>query len=281
MKNLLNKSLVKHLVLLFGTALAFTACKKNDETIQSGADKQKMAQLIADDIQRSNTLISAFSLGVNGVNKKDEKKVDGRLAGEESCVAFTIYPADLTTFPKTFTYDFGNGCVDDNKNKKGKVILSFGTPWEPNAYVGVEFLNYHENYNKINGGYKLTNHSTAKGLNFTFEANNISLTDSAGKVFSYNIVQNYSQVAGNNTWQGEDDIYEITGTASTILSDGQTLSWSITNPLIKANTCSWAQAGAGIFMLNGKKIDVDYGNGNCDNKATIKIDDYTSEITLH
>ena len=270
---------LKSVSALCGVALMVSACKKNDDNEQSGPSKQMMAQIAAQDIQRSNMLSNSFALGFQGANQSTQQKnPEGRMAS--SCVAFTIFPADFTTYPKTLTYDFGNGCIDDNKNKKGKIILSVGTPWKSDSYIAASFLNYSENYNKLDGTYKLTNKSTSDGIFLTFEANNITLTDSSGKAFIYNIVQNYKQIAGNKTWQIEDDIYEITGSASTVLSDGQKLSWLIVNPLIKTNSCGWVQSGKGIFTLNSKNINVDYGNGTCDNKATIQIDDYITEVTL-
>lgn len=52
-------------------------------------------------------------------------------------------------------------------------------------------------------------------------------------------------------------------------------------PLIKNYICRWIVKGKiGIAKSNTDTAVIDYGNGDCDNKATITINGLSKEITL-
>ena len=75
-------------------------------------------------------------------------------------------------------------------------------------------------------------------------------------------------------------MYNITGTINSVLTNGETVDWTIQTPLVKANNCYWVSAGTGTLNINGLDALVDYGDGNCDNKATVTVNGQTYNITL-
>lgn len=112
-------------------------------------------------------------------------------------------------------------------------------------------------------------------------AENIQAADANGYTLAYDAVQTFTQTAGHPTWwDWADDVYSITGTINSVLTNGETVDWAIQTPLVKANNCYWVSAGTGILNINGLDFAVDYGDGNCDNKATVTVNGQTYQITL-
>jgi hypothetical protein len=264
---------------ILAISITTVGCKKDNSqdstaTVQTTTDALKATQLI------TNT----FAMAINGNAKAQKFRNDDTPTLEErgdSCGAITIAPLDWLTYPKTVIYDFGTGCKDwDGKLKTGKLILKISKLWEPNASVQVSYDNFTEDGVKIEGTFTFTNNSTFGTTNITFVADNIKITNKEGKVLSYNVRQNYKQIAGLNNWDWTDDVYDITGDISAVLSDGQKINWVINSALKKANTCAWVQAGTGTLKINGSDISVDYGANTCDNLATVTIDGVKYEIKL-
>ena len=78
-----------------------------------------------------------------------------------------------------------------------------------------------------------------------------------------------------------DDVYSITGTASGTSFDGTQFSSNITNPLIFALNCRWVEKGTIEFIPSDKITrTIDFGNGDCDNDATISIAGLSFNIKL-
>jgi hypothetical protein len=141
--------------------------------------------------------------------------------------------------------------------------------------------NYTENGVKLEGSFTFKNLSTTNAGIFNIVAQNIKLTDATNTTLSYNATQTYTQVAGHASWwDWSDDVYNVTGNIDSALSTGETATWTIQTPLVKANNCYWVSAGTGLLTINGLDYQVDYGNGNCDNTATVTVNGQVYTITL-
>ena len=79
-----------------------------------------------------------------------------------------------------------------------------------------------------------------------------------------------------------DDVYSIAGSNSFSSSFGNTLDVTITTTLSKAYTCHNVGSGVISFTYN-KKLNgtLDFGNGTCDNQATITVGTMTKDVTLN
>ncbi|MBK8424854.1 MAG: hypothetical protein IPL27_02220 [Lewinellaceae bacterium] len=250
------------------------ACKKDN------TDTTDPAVATAVQALRSQQLInSSFGIALHGA-----EKANGLVnqSVEDRCSAVTVFPADLTTFPKTITVDFGNGCTDsDGKFKTGKVVVTVGKIWEADTEVSILYDNYTEDGAQLSGRFTLKNQSNANAGVFSIVAEDIKAADTQGFTLDYNAVQTFTQIAGHPTWwDWNDDVYEITGTIQSVLTNGETVDWTIQNPLTKANNCAWVSEGIGLLNINGLDVGVNYGNGSCDNKGTLTINGQTYEVTL-
>lgn len=252
-----------------------TACKKDnanpatDPAVESATQALRSQQFIA----------TSFGIALRGAAEADGFAHDG---ADDRCGSLTISPLDPAAFPKVVTVDFGTGCTDsDGKFKSGKVTLTFGKIWEPGSEVSLVYDNYTEDGAKLSGTFALQNQSTPDAGVFTVLAQNVKAADATGHTLDYDAVQTFTQTAGHGTplnWN--DDVYNVTGTINTVLTNGETVDWTIQTPLVKANNCFWVSAGTGVLDINGLAVGVDYGDGACDNKATVTVNGQTYQITL-
>jgi hypothetical protein len=88
-------------------------------------------------------------------------------------------------------------------------------------------------------------------------------------------------VAGQNTPQLSDDAYDITGSANGINRKGNAFTATITTALHVQAGCPYIESGVVEHTVNNKTYTLDFGNGTCDNQATITVNGVSRTITLH
>jgi hypothetical protein len=78
-----------------------------------------------------------------------------------------------------------------------------------------------------------------------------------------------------------DDYSLIHGTGEGTNRNGKEFSVEIAAPLRREASCRWVSSGTLNIRIKDKKDrSVDYGNGDCDNKAEVTIDGTPFEFTL-
>ncbi|MFW5821666.1 MAG: hypothetical protein ACOCWA_10265, partial [Bacteroidota bacterium] len=78
-----------------------------------------------------------------------------------------------------------------------------------------------------------------------------------------------------------DDVILITGYVNYEAANGATFSKTIIYPLVKTGACRFMVEGIVSFTLNGEDFaELDYGDGTCDDVATITKDNETRQITI-
>jgi hypothetical protein len=252
-----------------------TACKKENDNTATDPAVESATQAL-----RSQQLIAtSFGIALRGAEEADGFVSQG---ADDRCGSITITPADPNAFPKVITLDFGTGCTgSDGKFRSGKITVSFSKIWQPGSEASIQYDNYTEDGASLSGKFTLQNQSTANAGVFTFLAQDIQAADANGYTLGYNATQTFTQTAGQATWwDANDDVYNITGTINSVLTNGETVDWTIQTPLVKANNCYWVSAGTGLLDINGLAVNVDYGDGTCDNKATVTVNGQTYVITL-
>jgi hypothetical protein len=93
----------------------------------------------------------------------------------------------------------------------------------------------------------------------------------------------HTQTEGNGTPLNLlDDVYTITGNSTGINSNNNSWITEITQPLIRKFGCAWREKGQITLTVKSNSITaiLDYGDGACDNKATVTINGVTIPITL-
>jgi len=186
------------------------------------------------------------------------------------------------SYPNTLTIDYGPDGVTGPYGhvRKGKLVIDYTAPL--NSAGAVRTLN-HEDFSidqvQVEGTITLTN----QGLNpsgdlvFLRVVLDRSLTFPSGKVSSWNASQILTQVEGVGTDPRLDDVWSITGSASGSNRDGKNFSLNTPEALLYPTACRWIVDGIISITIEGESISIDYGDGSCNNDATITIPDGSTQ----
>ncbi|QEH40498.1 hypothetical protein [Chitinophaga sp. XS-30] len=264
----------------------FFACKKEDK---EGADEQQDVQVMG--VAQKEAEINAIyedalevtletSASDNGLDGSSRKAPTGTEPQARFCPSMEIsyLPADLETWPKTIRIDFLTGCTDQfNRTRKGAILVSLNKPiFLQGAEAIITFEDYYVNDIKVEGT------QTVQSL-FPGYAYNVSagkLTFPGGKVMEYSGSRTITLKEGAETpLVLMDDVYELSGNA-TVKDSLVTAQVVTTEKLIRKLNCAYIDKGILTITANGQVATLDYGNGECDNKAMLTLKDKSKEITL-
>lgn len=266
--------------LALAIALTFFSCKKVKEAVDT-----KPADAIALSIASgtSETLYDdAFDVVLQDGESNSIAGRETAAARTGSCATVTLSPADLTTFPKTMTIDFGAGCTSSNNiTRKGKLIAVLsGKIRTAGTTLAVSFDNYSVNGFKVEGNYMITNNG-GTGLNFTRQVSNGKLTYPDGATwYTYTGTHTLAQTGGSGTVTFADDNFSVTGNGITTSSAGNSLTVNITTPLVKAGTCRNISSGIEQFTYNSISGSLNFGDGTCDNLALLTVGVFSQTVIL-
>ena len=185
-------------------------------------------------------------------------------------------------FPKTVTINYGDGCLcRDGKFRKGAVILHFTGPLRrAGSVLTVTLRNYHVNRAHIEGIKTITNLSAAGVIKYSVKIQEGRVTWPSGRGFTYVGGQTVTQIEGMDTRTIRDDAYQIEGRNQTTYASGLVVVKNTETPLIKKISCHWLVQGIVKITINDRVLFINFGNGECDNKAIISWSGGEREITL-
>ena len=189
------------------------------------------------------------------------------------CAEITVTPND-STYPKTITIDFGNGCLGhDGKFRSGAIIVHLTAPLRrPGSVVTITFRNYYVNRVHLEGKKVISNLSDPPMHKWSVQVVGGKVTFPTGRGYSYQGIKVKTQVGGMDTRIVRDDVYEITGRSQTECNSGLTITLNTESPLVKKIACSWISDGELKIKINDRVLYLDYGipgDGQCDNKALL------------
>lgn len=254
------------------TGLIFSSCQKKVEDLQQSANDNSVAESAFNDI---------YAQVEDSYNSSTQNK---NLTS--TCAVITIDKPDTTNFPKKVTIDFGSGCTDDRGiTRTGKIIADItGKFRESGTVVTVTLENFTRNGNAITGQKTITNNgpNAAGHYVYTINVNDASITTDKGTI-SWSSSRQREWISGFDTkWPNiSDDEFLITGSVSGVNSLDREFSIEITTALNVKRDCKWITAGVvEITSELGQTRKLDYGDGTCDDKATLHVRNKTKEITL-
>ena len=299
---------IKFIPLAFMTMLSasllFTACKKNSTdtlsaeevertvvTMEAEAEADVIFDGIFDDVAGVNdevgmgTGIGNFGRPANndGNGYLDQARTD---SGGVRCFTVTVTPLQPGVFPKTVVLDFGTGCLGhDGRTRKGKITTVYtGRLSVPGSEATTTFTNFYVDSIKVEGTHIAKNTSTSNNRSFTLKVIAGKLSKPSGNYTEWNKLKTWVQTEGNGTPNFLlDDVFSITGNANGTVKFGTNMmQWTttITSPIIRKYTCRWPVSGTVEMTRNSRTSTLDYGNGTCDNKATLTINGNVRIITL-
>lgn len=291
-------------VFLFTGLIAVSSCKKDnsannpatpaDGAIMDAAQSDASASDQFDDVFNITMGVQAtdagedIGLGTGGGILYKPAAPGATLSPDSAhCYTVTVVPKIAHQFPKTVTIDFGDGCLGkDGKLRKGKIVSIFTGPmFIPGSKTSTTFINYSVDSFKIEGTHTIENTSTSNKQAWTVQVIGGKITNTqSGFWRKWDGMREHKQTQGNGTpLYLLDDVYEISGNATGSNSNGNSWKSVITDPLIRNFTCPWLVKGKVTITKNANNNSaiLDYGDGSCDNKATVTINGVTHIITLH
>jgi len=305
MKLILNPT---HLItLVFVSVLVFGSCKK--ETSADTAEEEFASQASSEaDAEADDIFNEVFDnvMGVNadvafggtGVFGKMNSGTVGQTARLTACPDVTITHLSTTSvFPVKIVMDFGTGCTGrDGRNRSGKIIAEYTNRLTfPGAKATTTFENYSVDSIKIQGTHIITNQSDISSTNcmthkWKVVVENARLIKSNGNYVEWNSTRTIGQWEGMCTpFIPLDDIYKIEGSSNGKVKRGNLLiAWKseTAEPLVKKFSCRWLVKGVIRIIRQNLATNspwvatINYGLGDCDNKALATINGVTHIITL-
>lgn len=207
------------------------------------------------------------------------------------CNGATLDVADNGNGTYTMTMDFGSGTTcTDQKKREGKLVGVFNGKWN---VAGSKVTITPQNYfvTTVSGtkyGFEFTKTITNLGVNTSnFHEYNTKITNATLTSTSGTILWESDRTVEWVDGYGSDDPttykYNIkTGTASGTATNGVQFTAEITSPLVVDNSCQYRiiKGILEITPLGAAKRVIDYGDGTCDDKATLSIGSFTSTLVL-
>ncbi len=259
--------------LLFIPALAmmmiFSSCSEEGEN-QADLESQF-------DLETESTLDSNYEDVDDIVDASLESVSDietGRVADDEILDGATItHDKDNNII----TIDYGTGVEGPGgRIRKGVIIIIYSDlRWIPGAFRQVTFENFSIDDVKVEGTRRLENtaETTEDNPEFTVTlvGGKLTFTDSTTATREVNKVRTW-----NRAPNPLNDEVSVTGNAGGSRRDGGTYGMEILEPIVYKRDCRRARvfipvSGVKQITSGDNVMIVDYGDGECDNLATITI----------
>jgi hypothetical protein len=258
---------------VFGSFLAFslllTSCNKEEEGV--AVDTELLAANAQIDF--GNEL--DFNAGVDVASENSSYSSRNSSPFESlspTCATITVDNATPGVFPKTFTVDFGTGCLHNGITRSGIITVTFSDYFinYGSTMTIVRTNNYYINSRKLEGTVVYENVTTNSSIpKWNRTVTNGVLTTLTGNVFTFSGTRTVQQTAGVGTLTLGDNTYEVlSGNHTVTKANGSTLTVTVVETLIKNYACNYISQGQ--LNLQGSFLDgiLDYGDNTCDNQAT-------------
>lgn len=256
----------------------FTSCKKDQNIVNetSSSSDDALAERIYDNV--SNIADEAYSEKSGTLKSTDVRRL---FLGD--CVEISL---DTVSVPHALIIDFGteNCLCNDGRYRRGKIIVSFtGRYRHPGTVITHGFDGYYVDDNKVEGTKVVTNmgFNEANHMYYQIEVVGVIFLANGGGTVSWNSSLIREWVEGLFTFTLWDDVYLISGTSSGIRANGETWQRTTITPLRKELGCRHFVSGILEITPGERPVRVlDYGDGECDNIATVTINGQVFTIYL-
>jgi hypothetical protein len=279
-------SLSKCLVVVATVGILLNSCKKEKDedpldTDTTTAGDNALAEGYFNDANSISDQAAAGNLTsfISGnPNESEERDM------MSSCALITH---DTTSSPRTITINFGpsNCLCNDGRYRRGVINVSYTGHYRDSLSTHtITFTNYYVNDNQVTGSKTVTNNgrNNAGNLTFTISVNGSVIKANNGGTVTWVSNRTREWIAGDNTLIWADDVYLISGTASGTNSAGSSYTANITAALKIKLSCKWIVSGQMDLTPAGKAVrTINWGNGDCDDDATVAINGNTYNINLN
>jgi len=272
---------MKHLNVLMMVALAialFVSCQKDSNSagplITSFVDGDQVTSYYDD-----------ATVEIDEVTMTDDNSQSAKVAyamADDVTSSRSVVTTDNTdgSITKTVTYvNWTNPQGIGQHKKNGVIVINIaGGPLQNIFTRTATFQNFTFDGNAIEGT-RLINKTFNNVYTVILTGGKVTFSD--GTIYTRESTQIRSWVSGYdspyNIW---DDIWTIEGTANGINRAGNVYSHNIINPLMIKLDCRWIVSGTIDIVVGNESATVDYGDGSCDNNATLTCNGKSYDFKL-
>jgi len=252
---------------IFLSVLLFNSCEKGDDPKLSNDQVIKVVEML--DLYNSDR-----------VEQSDFKSTKCH------CLEVTYHTNDNgELWPMRMTLDFGEENCEwpEGIFRRGKIHVSLSDYWVNEGSVRtIEFEDHYINDINIFGTKTIENTGLNDAQHPTWEINIIEggLKDTLGNEKTLNATLYGELIEGEAALKYCHKVYEITGSGSGT-NNNVSFTMEIINPLRYKYGCWYPLSGSLEITSGGETVIIDYGDGECDNIATMQIGNADPvEITL-
>jgi len=264
-QNLINMLSVRPFgksILLFGAmALVIISCSKDDSDPLT--EDQKLSQTEVKTILDSDDYSSSLDTIISDVYMNDS--TSGKSSSNE------CYVAEYTD--TGFTIAFENCSVGDTDNVNGLLTAVYTSEGETISFV-VTWTDFYYGDVKLDGtrGYTLGSNMDQNTISFTVTSD-IDVTLADESVVSENGTKTFSLTFGDSF---ESSVYTIEGNW-TVHADGHTYKVIVGTNLEGNLACGYLTNGLMTVEKSGLVVSIDFGDGTCDDNATVEYPNGATE----
>jgi aryl-phospho-beta-D-glucosidase BglC (GH1 family) len=262
---MIKTNAMKKYALLFGTIVVFAfSCSKDNEITDNQALTQTELKAIleTDDVARIADNVLAEIYNGNGQSAKSAKIAD-------------CYVAEYTE--TGFTATFNNCVLNGTENVNGTLDVVYSTGTGEASFTAT-FADFYVGNIKINGtrGYTIVS-DNAQGSIILTVVSNLVITMADESVITESGTKTFGIDFGDSL---ETTTYSIDGDW-TVKLQGNTYMVTVGSILEGNLACGYLTNGIMTVDKNGLYVTIDFGDGSCDDMATLRYpNDVTEEITL-
>jgi hypothetical protein len=268
--------------LVIASVITITACNKKDTVTNStiptdqenkdyGTENARLDKIFID---ADNISDQAFALISNTTLK-------GIALGSECAMT------SVDTIAKKITISFGtaNCLCKDGRYRRGMVIVNYtGKYTDSSNFHVITFKDYYVNNYKVEGTRTVTyNGRNAQQLKYWTVDMNGAVTSPDGKSTA-SCTGSYTRIYISGEWTPnyvDDDEYSIAGYGVFTAGSGVKYNVKTDQPLYVHVNCAWINMGImEIIPIGGVARLLDYGKGECEDKAELTVNHVYSALKM-
>ena len=245
-------------------ALVLASC--SDDAEENGTIEQELTQTEVQSILETDEVTSVVDDALAELYAASTTTSKG-VATSNDC-----YSAEYTE--TGFTATFNNCVLNTTDNVNGTLVVTYGLDGSTATFTAT-YEDFFVGSIKVNGTrtFSVTGSEEETSVSFTI-ASDISIEFEDGETISENGTKTFAIVFE----EGQDTLWNLSGNW-TVQVNGNT--YSISGNVSKNFVCEYWTQGSMTINKNGLAIDVDFGDGTCDDKATVIYPNgATEEISL-
>lgn len=244
---------------------------------------------------RNESIAESYFNELNSIS--DQAATKGDLSGLKlsedagsmlaSCAIITLDTSSNVSAanPDTFIVDFGAGCLGNNgKTRRGVLLVTAtGRYLETGTVITITPSNYFVNDNQVTGYRRVTNlgPNAQSQPFFSVEVNGSVILANNGGTITWSANRVRTWLTGYDTpLIFFDDEYALSGTSNGTKTNGTSWNSVINTQLVYRHSCRQIVSGTLTVTPDNKPERlVDFGNGTCDNSASVTINGNTYTFT--